>query len=144
MSSIILYIQCIKRNGTFFREAIVEQKTASGKTQVLEVSARRVSKQLSVEEQAAVATHRHHLHHPPEIIVPPENQLISLHSEIELTVKVRAAHGAKISWYHDGQKVAVTGTRFFFILVKVAGIYTIFISNFVLCRSCFCSFIFLD
>ena len=91
----------------------MEQKTASGKTQVLEVSARRVSKQLSVEEQAVVATHRHHLHHPPEIIVPPENQLISLHSEIELTVKVRAAHGAKISWYHDGQKVAVTGTSCF-------------------------------
>lgn len=91
------------------REAIVEQKTASGKTQVLEVSARRVSKQLSVEEQAKVATHSHHLHHPPEIIVPPENQFVSLHSEIELTVKVRAAHGAKISWYHDGHQVAVTG-----------------------------------
>nr|XP_022301370.1 muscle M-line assembly protein unc-89-like isoform X3 [Crassostrea virginica] len=102
----ILDVDSLKMNET--REAIVEQKTASGKTQVLEVSARRVSKQLSVEEQAAVATHRHHLHHPPEIIVPPENQLISLHSEIELTVKVRAAHGAKISWYHDGQKVAVT------------------------------------
>nr|XP_011432661.2 muscle M-line assembly protein unc-89 isoform X3 [Crassostrea gigas] len=102
----ILDVDTLKMNET--REAIVEQKTASGKTQVLEVSARRVSKQLSVEEQAKVATHRHHLHHPPEIIVPPENQFVSLHSEIELTVKVRAAHGAKISWYHDGQQVAVT------------------------------------
>ncbi|XP_065938801.1 muscle M-line assembly protein unc-89 isoform X1 [Magallana gigas] len=102
----ILDVDTLKMNET--REAIVEQKTASGKTQVLEVSARRVSKQLSVEEQAKVATHRLHLHHPPEIIVPPENQFVSLHSEIELTVKVRAAHGAKISWYHDGQQVAVT------------------------------------
>lgn len=106
----ILDVDTLKMNET--REAIVEQKTASGKTQVLEVSARRVSKQLSVEEQAKVATHRHHLHHPPEIIVPPENQFVSLHSEIELTVKVRAAHGAKISWYHDGQQVAVTGEHY--------------------------------
>lgn len=103
-----------------YREAIVEQKTASGKTQVLEVSARRVSKQLSVEEQAKVATHRHHLHHPPEIIVPPENQFVSLHSEIELTVKVRAAHGAKISWYHDGQQVAVTGRYIFRKLILLS------------------------
>ncbi|XP_065938802.1 muscle M-line assembly protein unc-89 isoform X2 [Magallana gigas] len=106
----ILDVDTLKMNET--REAIVEQKTASGKTQVLEVSARRVSKQLSVEEQAKVATHRLHLHHPPEIIVPPENQFVSLHSEIELTVKVRAAHGAKISWYHDGQQVAVTGEHY--------------------------------
>lgn len=91
------------------REAIVEQKTPSGRTQVLEVSARRVSKQLSVEEQAAVSIHHPHVHHPPEIIVPPENQFVNLHSEIELTVKVRAAHGAKISWYHDGRQVEVTG-----------------------------------
>lgn len=106
----ILDVDTLKMNET--REAIVEQKTASGKTQVLEVSARRVSKQLSVEEQAKVATHSHHLHHPPEIIVPPENQFVSLHSEIELTVKVRAAHGAKISWYHDGHQVAVTGEHY--------------------------------
>lgn len=106
----ILDVDTLKMNET--REAIVEQKTASGKTQVLEVSARRVSKQLSVEEQTKVAIHRHHLHHPPEIIVPPENQFVSLHSEIELTVKVRAAHGAKISWFHDGQQVAVTGEHY--------------------------------
>ncbi|XP_062600882.1 muscle M-line assembly protein unc-89-like isoform X2 [Saccostrea cucullata] len=102
----ILDVDTLKMNET--REAIVEQKTASGRTQVLEVSARRVSKQLSLEEQVATATHQHHLHHPPEIIVPPQNQFVSLHSEIELTVKVRAAHGAKISWFHDGQEVAVT------------------------------------
>jgi hypothetical protein len=77
---------------------------------VLEVSARRVSKQLSVEEQAVMTSqHQLHIHHPPEIIIPPENQYISLHSEIELTVKVRAAHGAKISWFHDGEQVEVTG-----------------------------------
>ncbi|XP_061195584.1 muscle M-line assembly protein unc-89-like isoform X2 [Saccostrea echinata] len=106
----ILDVDSLKMNET--REAIVEQKTASGRTQVLEVSARRVSKQLSLEEQAASTTHQHHLHHPPEIIVPPENQYVSLHSEIELTVKVRAAHGAKISWFHDGQEVAVTGEHY--------------------------------
>lgn len=49
------------------------------------------------------------MHHPPEIIVCPDSKRVPTHSELEITVRVKASKHAKVSWVHDGERVSFKG-----------------------------------
>ncbi|KAK3101923.1 hypothetical protein FSP39_007390 [Pinctada imbricata] len=119
----ILDVKSIKLNET--REAVIQQTTTCGKTQILEVSARRVSRQNSQPIGVASATDQHgpnhHEHHPPEILLPPDTQYAYEHTEIELT---NGMCGAKIPLRVDlrGQGLPSEGQT---LEIDVCGSYNI-------------------